>query len=206
MADGKSDSTSHSSDNGEWCECNKSCLKRLCRMTLYWRGLILFTVVMIYLFLGGLIFSALERPNEMRQNEAELEANETYFQTLEVIVDLLVNNSNFSREEAMYLVNNISDAAIRASDVTPSENWIYASSIFFTVTVVTTIGKLLIIHSLYDTHLSIRVWNHCSRHKKRTRLLYNLCNGRHSVNVNISGSSGSDSQESDGMGSETIRE
>ena len=160
---------------------------------------------MVYLLLGGWIFSALERPNEIRQNEAELEANETYFQTLEVIVNLLVNNSNLSREEAMNLVNNVSDAAMRASDVTASENWLYASSVFFTVTVVTTIGKSLIIHSLYDAHLFNRVWNHCTRYKKWTRLLYNLCNGRHSVNVNISGSPGSDSQECDGMASETIR-
>ena len=205
MADGKSDSTSHSTDNGEWCECNKSCLKRFCHMNVYWRCLILFGVVMIYLLLGGWIFSALERPNEIRQNEAELEANETYFQTLEVIVNLLVNNSNLSREEAMYLVNNVSDAAMRASDLTASENWLYASSVFFTVTVVTTIGKLLIIHSLYDTHLFIRVWSHCSCHKKWTRLLYNLRNGRHSINSNISGSPGSDSQECDVMASETIR-
>ena len=195
--------TSHSVDDGEWCKCNKSCLiKRLCHMNVYWRCLILFAAVMIYLLLGGWIFSALERPNEMRQNEAELEAEASYNQSLEVVVDFLVDDSNFSREEAMYLVNNISDAAIRASDVTPSENWIYASSVFFAVTVVTTIGKLLIIHSLYDTHLFIRVWNHCSRHKKRTRLLYILCNGRHSVNVNISGSLGSCSQESDGTASE----
>ena len=137
------DSTSHSPEDGELCECNKSCLvKHLCHMNVYWRCLILFGVVMIYLLLGGVIFSALERPNEMRQNE---EAEASYNQTIGVVVDFLVDDSNFSREAAMNLVNNIT---MRTSDATAGENWLYASSVFFAVTVVTTVGKLLMIHSL----------------------------------------------------------
>ena len=64
----------------------------------------------------------------------------TYFNLLGSIVDLLVNNSNYTRENATELVRAIADAAIGASDVSPSNNWEYGFSIFFAITVVTTIG------------------------------------------------------------------
>ena len=141
LAEEKEETSPVDEETRPWCECNKACLTRLCcSINIYWKTVILLTVVLVYLFIGGAIFSALERPNEIQNNQAEIDANETYFNLLGTVVDYLVNNSNFTRENATELVRAIGDAVIGASDVSPSNNWEYGSSIFFAITVISTIG------------------------------------------------------------------
>ena len=141
LAEEKEETSPIDEETRPWCECNKACLTRLCcSLNIYWRTLILLIIVLVYLFIGAAIFSALERPNETRNNQAEIDANKTYFNLLGTVVDLLVNNSNYTRENATELVRAIAEPAIGASDVNPSNNWEYGSSIFFAITVITTIG------------------------------------------------------------------
>ena len=141
LAEEKEETSPIDDETRPWCECNKACLTRLCcSINIYWKTVILLIVVLVYLFIGGAIFSALERPNEIRNNQAEIDANKTYFNLLETVVDLLVNNSNYTRENATKVIRAIADAAIGASDVSPSNNWEYGPSIFFAITVITTIG------------------------------------------------------------------
>lgn len=122
-------------------ECSREYLTRTCfTMNIYWRTLILFGVVVVYLIIGGAIFTALERPNEQRQNQANIEANETLTRQFNLTVEFLTANSNLSEEAVINLLRNISNLSMAAADITTTDNWVFASSTFFATTVVTTIG------------------------------------------------------------------
>ena len=99
------------------------------------------TAVIVYLLIGGAIFSALERPNEVRQNEQIIADNESYAEQYRLLVELLVNNTELNETQAVAVIVNISATAIAANSIEETNNWIYSSSIFFCTTVVTTIGE-----------------------------------------------------------------
>ena len=135
------DSTSVTSSETPWCECNQPCFERLfCRVNIYWRTVSLSLIVLVYLLIGAGIFYALERPEEIEQNEAIEEASASYAEQLDSLVSVLINSTNLTRNESIALISNITTAAV-GSGVVPSSNWEYGSSLFFVVTVVTTIGQ-----------------------------------------------------------------
>ena len=116
-------------------------LTRILTMNIYWRTLFLSIVTMIYILIGGAIFSAVERPNEASQNQAMVEANETYYRQLGLLVEIIANNTNFTTEQASALVEGVGKAAVNVSSFTVADNWLYGSAVFFVTTVVTTIGE-----------------------------------------------------------------
>ena len=129
------------SEDGVWCECNKKCYRRLfCSVNMYWRTLGLSTVLIVYLLLGAAIFSSLERPSELDENRKIQESNTNHSMMLEELVVLLVNNTNLTREQSISFITDIATAAANAN-LPQTDDWKYGSSLFFSMTVVTTIGK-----------------------------------------------------------------
>ena len=129
-----------SDDKEEKIHCNVGYLKGCATMASNYKTLVFGVAVSVYLLIGGAIFWSLERPNELRRNDEIAADSESYMQQYEFILELIVNNTGLNRTGAIALVRNISETAIAAS-VEETNNWIYASSIFFCATVVTTVGK-----------------------------------------------------------------
>ncbi len=141
MADKQSVSSLPLSEDGVWCECNKKCYRRLfCSVNMFWRTLGLSTVLIVYLLVGAAIFSAFERQSELDENRKIQESNTNHTMMLEELVVLLVNNTNLTRDESISFITDIATAAAN-SNLPQTNNWEYGSSLFFSITVVTTIGK-----------------------------------------------------------------
>lgn len=126
--------------------CNKAYFRRTClSLNIYWRTLFLFIGVSVYILIGGAIFTAVERPNELKQNQAMEEANHTYYLELIRLVNLLEDNTNLTTEQATRLVETVGMAAVNVSSISVTDNWNYGSAVFFTTTVVTTIGEKMLV-------------------------------------------------------------
>ncbi len=96
--------------------------------------------VVLYLVMGGIIFSAVEGPNERRQIEMVQEERQLAFDNITAKVMAM---SNLTLEEAQ----NVTIAFIALGEVAsksiPAELnpiWDYSSALFFASTVITTIG------------------------------------------------------------------
>ena len=102
--------------------------------------------------MGGALFTALEKPNETRSIKEAQVARNSAITDLEMqvasFVNLLVNATNLSREEAENLTRTVVSLSQRVSEANqtiPAEInpiWDFSSAVFFASTVVTTIGKL----------------------------------------------------------------
>lgn len=115
--------------------------------TLSWCG-----VVFVYLLLGGLIFTLAERQNEIDAVDAAVAQREELQQLLEerkadAIATLAANNCNTTTPEAaletIERVINVSFSLALASQELQAETsplWTYSPSVFFSATVITTIG------------------------------------------------------------------
>lgn len=112
-------------------------------MNIYWRTLVFFIITTVYILIGGAMFSAIERPNELSQNQAMIDANDSYYSVLFGIVDLLVNNTNLTTDQAIVLLSEIGDSAVDLSSISVTDNWLYGPAVFFASTVVTTIGMMV---------------------------------------------------------------
>lgn len=116
------------------------CIKRSFTMVSNYKMPVYGASIFVYVLIGGAIYMALERPNEVRRNEQLVADNESYFEQYQVLVDMLVNSTALNETQAVALVMNISELAVAANNVEESSNWIYGSAVFFCATVVTTIG------------------------------------------------------------------
>ena len=147
MTDEKRTSSSPQAEEGEdpWCECNKDCFrKHVFQVNVYWRTLGLAVILSIYLLIGAAVFQALEQPNERKENEAIAKSSEMYTQLLENFTTIVSNSTNLTHQEIIDTITNLTTASLGAT-ATESHNWEFASSLFFVITVVTTIG-------VYRTH------------------------------------------------------
>lgn len=121
--------------------CTRSC-KRCWLYSLNHYGVAsTFFVLFFYILIGGAIFNAVERPNELRVIE-EIELART--DAVSTLVQLLVNFTNITEAEALNLTTSIVALGKTASSTLLSEQnpiWDYSSAVFFVSTVVTTIGK-----------------------------------------------------------------
>lgn len=132
--------------------CGKeACKTCLCGFNNYWKMLIGFTVVFVYLLLGGLFFNLLERPNEIltiqtAQEEREAAAD-LFREQADNFTAMIVSMTNLTEEQARSLTDSLVQGAINVantSQMLPAETdpiWDYASAVFFASTVITTIGE-----------------------------------------------------------------
>ena len=119
----------------------KSCKKCWCSFNHYWRLVVKFFVLFFYLLLGGAIFNAVERPNELREIE---EVQKTRIESVNSLVQLLQNHTNLTEAEVKNLTTSIialGEAASKTLLAEQSPIWDFSSAIFFVSTVVTTIGE-----------------------------------------------------------------
>ena len=142
----------------------KRCTRQsLCSWGPGWKTAAWFAVMAVYLLFGGLVFSLAERPNELaRISEAQDQRKELQAVIVEareaVVGALTARNDSLSIEEALELVEivaNVSASLALASRELPSETsplWTYAPSIFFSATVITTIGLSLSLSHTTHSH------------------------------------------------------
>ena len=126
--------------------CKKSSCRRLWHScNSYWQLLSMAVLVTVYSVFGAIIFSTVERPNELRRIE-ESEAARNAVMTN--IMDFLLNstNLNLTEEEAVNLTSfflELGQATAEVSDALffgTNPLWDFPGAIFFSTTVITTIG------------------------------------------------------------------
>ena len=124
------------------CECNRFCMRNCCcTWNVYWQAAVFSSIIFVYLLLGAAIFMALEGPNE-QQRIAEAEINRSrLIQVGQYVVGNLTASGQLNESEAQELVFLISNLSQAFSNLDTSRNWDFAPAVFFSVTVVTTIGN-----------------------------------------------------------------
>lgn len=145
--DSKADTASTTTDLGtpiSCIACNKPSCHRLWRtFNNYWQLLALFFVVFFYTLIGGAIFNAVERPNELLNIQESLVARNN---AINEFVDFLTNSTNLTTEEAVNVTGlflKLGAVAAQADATLAVEDnpiWDFASAVFFCSTVITTIG------------------------------------------------------------------
>lgn len=130
-----------------WCNKN-SCRRLCCSFNNYCQLLSLFFAVLFFTLIGGVLFNAVERPNELRTiQESRVARNNA----ISDFTALLMNSTNLTEEVAVNLTVRFLElgqqAAIAAQSLTFEDNpiWDYSSAVFFASTVITTIGMACIL-------------------------------------------------------------
>lgn len=174
--------------------------ERCCSWGPGWKTITWLVVVIVYLLLGGLIFTLAERRNEIDSVDAVVAERERLRQLLEdgkaaALATFGGNSCNSTTREAarelIERVSNVSFSLALASQEVQAEKsplWTYSPSVFFSATVITTIGILYMIFrpiSLARLHLSNnlsvfrRLREHSSGDGRRTHSVHFLCHSRH---------------------------
>lgn len=91
------------------------------------------TIFLVYIFLGAVVFQALESHNEEDEREAMLSARE-HFQ----------KKYNISHDDLKIFINKIEQIVDHGFSQHWVKRWTILGSLFFAGTVVTTIGKSII--------------------------------------------------------------
>ena len=109
---------------------------------IYWQLALLLLAAVIYLLVGGAIFSAVEGPHEQMQLKQTHLDRETARANLTTMV---ANWTNLTEEEVQDLVSSVIYLGEKASKkITPPHKikWNFWSAVFFASTVITTVGGL----------------------------------------------------------------
>ena len=122
-----------------------ACRTCCCSVNNYWRSVTWLGIIFAYLLLGGLFFSLAERPAELERAEEAVAAQAQLEVELNALVQAVVNNSNFTENETIALLQGFRNASDRLNEALAQTEvvqvWDFASAVFFCVTVITTIGK-----------------------------------------------------------------
>lgn len=122
----------------------KSCRRFWCSYSnTYWRLFSAAAFIATYIFVGGFIFSAIERPSELRRiEESEIARNHA----LASFANILLSSTNLTEQEVLNMTETfvtLGEAIAEASEnAVFAENplWDVSSAIFFCTVSVTTIG------------------------------------------------------------------
>lgn len=145
--------TEDTNDHGEEpavAEKRKSKLTEKKRRTYRRTGVLLFRVccmsviVALYALSGALVLHYTERPAEAERVEGAAQLNATVRAWLLEVLENHTLDSNASSRLALVeeIVANVSVATVLgAFEVRSSSNWDFGQSLFFAVTVITTVGK-----------------------------------------------------------------
>ena len=109
---------------------------------IYWQLALLLLAAVIYLLIGGAIFSAVEGPHEQMQLKQTHLDRETARANLTTMV---ANWTNLTEEEVQDLVSSVIHLGEKASKEIPPPHkikWNFWSAVFFASTVITTVGGL----------------------------------------------------------------
>ena len=126
--------------------------KRCCSWGLGWKTLLWLAITTVYVLFGGLIFTLAERPNEIDTVSAAVAQREELSELLQegteaITALVMTTNDTMMAEEARELIErvvNLSATLALASQEMQAERsplWTYSPSVFFSTTVITTIGK-----------------------------------------------------------------
>ena len=97
-------------------------------------------IVIAYILLGALVVHLLESPTEMERLKNASSISTRLRQEMIDILFNATNNSNTSTELADRFIMNITNAVSKGAFTRQSTDWEYEQSVFFAMTVVTTIG------------------------------------------------------------------
>lgn len=126
--------------------CRKdACRQCWCSINNYWKSLVWLTIIIVYLFLGGVFFHLAERPAELERTEEAAAAQLALEMERNLLIQTVVNSSNLTEDETVAFLQRFMNASKRLNDALAATEtvqvWDFASAVFFCVTVVTTIGK-----------------------------------------------------------------
>ncbi len=137
-------------ENVQLClpRCSRGTIKRhCCTWNVYWGAVIWCSLVVTYLLVGGGLFYAAERPHEEDEIDRARREREV---ALDYLTEVFVNlsngpNLNLSEQAAGALVDELAEFFDQLDEI-PAESspsWEYGTSVFFAITVITTIGQHL---------------------------------------------------------------
>lgn len=113
----------------------QSCKSYWTSFNLVYQTLALGILVVVYLLIGSAIFTALEAPTEEAQIRNTVSERER-------LKDMIMMRFNVTEEEVTTLFNNFSAACANELLVANTVRiWTYARALFFSATVITTIGE-----------------------------------------------------------------
>ena len=139
MGDEDSESGSTTTDPDTPVSCfwwnRKSCRRLWCSYNLYWQLFSAAVAISIYIVAGGLIFSAIESPNEQRRIEESVVARNS---ALANITRLLLSSTNLT-ETFLEFGETFAEASSNAI-FADNPLWDVTSAIFFCTISITTIG------------------------------------------------------------------
>ncbi|WAR02850.1 KCNKI-like protein [Mya arenaria] len=145
------------------CEqrCKKCCKKF---MTFFFSNIGLCSLVVAYSILGGFIFQTLEAPHEIQKRHLMTKRRALYAQELWNFTDSrdIFFEPNYTRVVEMLLVRFQTDVLLAKKDGWDGSDgdveplWSFAGSLLYSVTVITTIGRLVtIFYALFGIPLTL---------------------------------------------------
>lgn len=132
---------------------------RYCRKTLQPYVLSYFALA-AYVFIGAYVFQVLEAPHQKLVADGIDKARVLFFQNLRNGCNLTESNWSLVVEEQVSLFENELEKAFRQSMlVRKGYTWDYFASCFFCLTVVSTIGKVMVLSTVFacpNRHISMQ--------------------------------------------------
>lgn len=146
--------------------------RKLCTWNLFTQYLLYFVGMWLYLLVGGLVFWLVEHANEEEELENAVEERNRF--TAELANDL---NQTYEETEAFIdYISTLCDQDVFIGDLdTIPRKWEYGPSVFFAMTVITTIGQCLIYDDFTYHFVHCRVWKLSTGYYCRPNTLLCLC-------------------------------